>query len=69
MSTSESISSLPDFGIYACKLISYPEAGEIFLAFKEISLFCTTISRNERKLVISLPPDTISITGPRALVQ
>ena len=68
MSTSESL-PLPDFGIHACKLIPYLEAGEICLAFTEISLVYPTINRNERKLVIFLPPDARSVMGPRALVQ
>ena len=33
MSTSESPPLLPNFGIHTCKVIPYPEAGEIYLAF------------------------------------
>ena len=69
MPASQSLPLLPDFGIHSCKLIPYLEAGEISLAFTEISMFYATINQNERKLVISLLPDTRSIAGPRALVQ
>ena len=62
MFTSESHLLLPDFGVHACKWIRYPEVAEICLAFTEISLFYTTINRSDRKLVISLPPDTRSTT-------
>ena len=56
--------SLPDFGIHACKLIPYPEAGEICLTFTETSLLYPTINQNERKLITFLPRDTRSTMRP-----
>ena len=64
MFISESLLLLPDFGVHACKSIRYPEVAEICLAFTEISLLYTSINQNDRKLVISLPPDTRSSTRP-----
>ena len=61
MSTSESLPLLSNFRKNACKLIPYPEAGEICVEFAKISLLYTTINRYERSLVISSPRDTRSI--------
>ena len=58
MFTSESFSLLPDFGIHACQMNSLSRSSRDLLDIQINFLFYTTINRNDRKLVISLPLDT-----------